>query len=108
MHCNYKPTRPSASAIAFAILLFWVVGHAGAAETALLAGDPANGKKLHAAHCLECHDPKIYTRADRRVNSLSALIRQVNACSKLPKPPLTAAQADDLTAYLNETYYKFK
>jgi hypothetical protein len=78
------------------------------ADTALPPGDPANGKKLLATYCVECHDSSVYTRRDRRVNSLPQLIGQVEACSRLPKQPLTRAEVNDLIVYLNQAYYRFK
>jgi hypothetical protein len=78
------------------------------ADTALPPGNAANGKKLLARYCVECHDSSAYTRKDRRVNSLPGLISQVKACSRLPKQPLTQAEVNDLIVYLNEAYYRFK
>lgn len=78
------------------------------AETSLPPGDAANGKKLLARYCVECHDSSVYTRKDRRVNSLPRLIGQVQACSRLPKQPLSRAEVDDLIVYLNQAYYRFK
>lgn len=78
------------------------------AGTAGLPGDATRGAKWHGAYCTECHDTSVYTRKNRRVNSLNGLIAQVRACSRLPKKPLTPAQVDDVIAYLNKTYYRFK
>lgn len=94
----------------YAILVLLFAGGVGraAAETAMLPGDPAAGEKLHATYCVRCHNASVYTRKNRRVNSLSGLMAQVRACSRLPKEPLTLEQVDDLIAYLNKTYYRFK
>lgn len=93
--------------LAFAAL-FCAGAGAVAADTALLPGDAANGKKLLAVHCMECHDTGVYTRKDRRIKSLGGLIGQVEACNRLLKKELTPAQVNDLIAYLNETYYRFE
>ena len=37
-----------------------------------LPGDSADGKRLHDANCMGCHDTGIYTRKDRLVRSLDA------------------------------------
>lgn len=79
-----------------------------AAATAAPVGDLANGKKLHGTYCTECHDVTVYTRPNRRVNTLTGLIGQIEACSRLPKDALTPVQVNDITVYLNDTYYRFK
>lgn len=89
------------------LLLFFGIQRADAG-TAVVPGDPVQGAKLHAAYCTECHDTSVYTRKNRRVNTLMGLIAQVRACSRLPKKPLTPAQVDDVIAYLNKMYYRFK
>ena len=43
------------------------------AYAAALPGDSADGKRLHDANCMGCHDTAIYTRKDRLVRSLDAL-----------------------------------
>jgi cytochrome c5 len=43
------------------------------AHAATLPGDTAEGKRLHDANCMACHDTGIYTRKDRIVQSLDAL-----------------------------------
>ena len=40
---------------------------------AALPGDSAEGKLLHDANCMGCHDTGVYTRQDHRVRSLGAL-----------------------------------
>ena len=42
-----------------------------------LPGDSADGKRLHDANCMGCHDTGIYTRKDRLVRSLDALKKPV-------------------------------
>ncbi len=79
-----------------------------AADTALLPGDAAAGKKLHAANCVGCHDDKVYTRKPRRVNSVGGLVGQVEFCNQQLKKGLSKDQLNDLIVYLNETYYKFE
>ncbi len=78
------------------------------ADTALLPGDAGKGKMLHAANCVACHDAKIYTRKDRRVQTLSGLIGQVEACNTQLKKELSRGQVNDLIAHLNERYYRFE
>jgi hypothetical protein len=51
-------------------LLILLMPSAYAAE---LPGDSAEGKRLHDANCMGCHDTSVYTRKDRLVQSLDAL-----------------------------------
>lgn len=78
------------------------------AETALLPGDAAKGRTLHDAQCTSCHNASIYTRNDRRVKTLPGLMGQVEACNRNLNKQLSHEQVNDLIAYLNETYYRFK
>ena len=73
-----------------------------------LFGDSAEGKKLHDANCVSCHNASVYTRRDRQVNSLSALNQQVDGCVHGAHLTLTPDQQQSLVKYLNEQFYKFK
>lgn len=64
--------------------------------------------KLHSARCLGCHDTSMYTRPDRRVQSLEALRGQISACGHGSGQPLGAEERIAITRYLNERYYRFK
>ena len=64
--------------------------------------------KLHAARCMGCHDTRMYTRPDRRVQSLEALRGQISACGHGSGQPLGAEERIAITRYLNERYYRFK
>ena len=63
-------------------LLILLMPSAYAAE---LPGDSAEGKRLHDANCMGCHDTGIYTRKDRLVLSLDALKKQLGSCSHMAK-----------------------
>lgn len=82
---------------------------------ALAGGDIATGKILHAAQCQACHagrfngdSGKIYTRANHRVKSLSGLNQMIGACNANLGLGLFPEDEANLTAYLNQQYYKFK
>jgi CxxC motif-containing protein (DUF1111 family) len=75
---------------------------------AALPGDSAEGKKLHDANCVSCHNASVYTRRDRHVTSLSALNEQVDGCLHNTQVKLTPDQQKSLVKYLNEQFYKFK
>ena len=55
------------------------------AYAAALPGDSADGKRLHDANCMGCHDTAIYTRKDRLVRSLDALKKRLGDCSHTEK-----------------------
>lgn len=80
----------------------------GAQAAALLPGDAERGKTLHQAQCTACHDSRVYTRANRRVQSIEGLIGQVNFCNRNLGNKLSREQVSDLVQYLNQTYYKFE
>jgi hypothetical protein len=48
-------------------------------------GDSADGKRLHDANCLGCHDTGMHTRKDRLVRSWDALKKQLGGCSHMAK-----------------------
>ncbi len=64
--------------------------------------------KLHTARCMGCHDTSVYTRPDRRVQSLEALSGQINACGHGSGQPLGAEERSAMLQYLNQRYYRFK
>lgn len=80
----------------------------GVQAAALLPGDAERGKTLHQAQCTACHDSRVYTRANRRVQSIEGLIGQVNFCNRNLGNKLSREQVNDLVQYLNQTYYKFE
>lgn len=79
-----------------------------------VAADLKRGKSLHDDNCIECHvsiqggdGSGIYTRQDRRIDSLTALSSQVNRCKNSMGVSWPQDQIDDVVAYLNSSYYKF-
>ena len=78
-------------------------------------GDAKQGKATHDKQCVGCHiskfggdGSKIYTRADRRVKSASALAQQITTCNAMLGNNLFPEDELHLAAYLNCQYYKFK
>ncbi len=67
-----------------------------------------DGEKLHTTRCTGCHDHSVYTRPDRRIQSLEALRGQINACGHVGGQSLGAEERNAITRYLNERYYRFK
>jgi mono/diheme cytochrome c family protein len=72
------------------------------------AADPAQGKKLHDAHCTTCHGTSVYSRPDRKIKSLAALNERLIACTHAAQVELSDAEQKSIVQYLNEQFYKFK
>lgn len=79
------------------------------------AADPERGRELHKENCIRCHASMmggdgtgIYTRPDRRIESLDALYKQVRRCKTSLGVPWPDDQIDDVVTYLNQNFYKFK
>lgn len=75
--------------------------------------DVANGAKLHGQHCAACHTSMVggdgsglYTRTNRRVNSIAALGTQVRRCRDNLGLTWFDDQVQDVVDHLNAKYYK--
>ena len=73
-----------------------------------LPGDSADGKRLHDANCMGCHDSGIYTRKDRIVQSLDALKKRLGDCSHMAKKEFSAIETQNIIKYLNDQFYQFR
>ncbi|MEO1767037.1 hypothetical protein [Thiobacter aerophilum] len=78
-------------------------------------GDVQKGKALHDAKCTACHislfggdGSGIYTRADRKVKSASALASRISACNANTGAGWFPEDERHVGAYLNQTFYHFK
>ena len=78
------------------------------AYAASLPGDSDDGKRLHDANCMGCHDTSIFTRKDRLVQSLDALKKQLAICTHMAKKEFSASETQDLLKYLNDQFYHFR
>ena len=78
------------------------------AATSTSAANLDNGDKLHQNNCTGCHDSNVYTRSNKRVNSLPRLGTQVRFCRDNLGLTWFDDQVDDVIHYLNTSYYKFK
>ena len=79
----------------------------GAFAMPLQAADIDNGDDLHFTHCTGCHDDSIYTRDNRRVQSLQRLGEQVRFCKDSLELSWFDEDVDDVAEYLNRSYYHF-
>lgn len=75
----------------------------------------ADGKALHDASCLQCHAALtgggdgngLYSRADRKVKTLSGLEKRVANCAIAADANWTPAQQQQVIEYLNSRFYRF-
>ncbi len=71
------------------------------------AADIENGDDLHFENCTGCHDSSVYTRDDRKVQSLPRLGTQVLFCKDSLGLTWFDDEVDDVTGFLNKAYYHF-
>lgn len=79
---------------------------------ATLAATSAGAETFDAAtfveaRCTACHDSSVYTRADRRVDSLARLESQVRMCDANLGTGLFDDDIKAVVTHLNARYYKF-
>ena len=73
-----------------------------------MAADPAKGKTLHDQKCFGCHDTRQYTRKNRIIHTFEDLEGRVEFCDAASKAGFTPEDIEDVVAYLNKEFYKFK
>ncbi len=76
-----------------------------------LADDRSEGKALHDAKCLNCHmmgdHTVLYTRKDRKVDSLKRLGGFVSGCVQNFNIDWFPEEEKKVRDYINATWYKF-
>ena len=78
------------------------------AGNTLLAADIKHGKKLQQKNCMSCHDDSMYTRENRFIKDEAGLRTQVQRCESTLGLTWFDEDVDDVTAYLNKSFYHFK
>ena len=69
--------------------------------------DPVvRGERIHKV-CLPCHNTSLYVSSQREIKSLPALRQEVARWGDYYNPALSEQDIDDVTAYLNTSFYKF-
>lgn len=77
-------------------------------SAAFANGNAANGKVLFTeSKCGTCHGNEIYTSKDRKVKNLKALEAAVRLNDSKLNTNWFDEDVKDVTAYLNQQYYKF-
>ena len=77
-----------------------------ATMTSANAADFGAGEFLQS-QCTRCHDDSVYTRPDRRVDSLKRLDSQVRMCDANIGTKLFDDDIAAVVDYLNTHYYRF-
>ncbi len=73
-----------------------------------IAADLKAGQALHDSACVSCHDSEVYTRSDHRITSAESLRQQVQRCDANLELGWFDEEIENVSQYLNATYYKFK
>lgn len=89
-------------------ILFTILTLVCLSGTTVYAADVEHGQKLHSTYCMNCHTSSVYTRPNRRIDSLEALNRQVQRCETALGVKWPAEDVADVVQYLNDNFYKFK
>jgi len=76
-------------------------------STTALSANRNHGEQLHMESCTGCHDSSVYTRSNRRVQSLAKLGSQVRFCKDNLGITWFDDEVDNVTHYLNQDFYKF-
>jgi len=87
----------------FLILIVLAISFTTSAHSA----DIDNGGELHADKCTTCHDSSLYTRENRRVQTLPRLGTQVRFCKDNLGITWFDDEVDDVVGFLNKNYYHF-
>ncbi len=73
----------------------------------LASADEEDTAELYQFNCTSCHGAEVYTRTDRKVDSLDALERQVRRCELALGLKWFDEEIASMANYLNTHYYKF-
>jgi len=93
-----------------------IIGSVILSQSIEAAPNLKNGKEIEDNKCYKCHADKsgfgdgtlIYTRKDRRAQSFERLKVMVARCNTELRLDLFPEDEADVSAYLNQQYYKFK
>jgi cytochrome c553 len=100
--------RKNKSMIKLSLLLAILGFSTISASSVMAAGDPVRGKTLHDAKCFACHDTHQYTRKNRIIHTYDDLLARVKFCDSAAKAGFSSQDIQDVVAYLNKEFYKFK
>ena len=87
------------------ICLYLVIGYSS--PTIAETDEAIDARSFVHEKCSGCHDSSVYTREDRRVDSLSRLNSQVRMCDAQLGTNLFDEDITAIVNYLNDSYYHF-
>jgi cytochrome c553 len=98
------------------VIALWAAAIAIAQQAAPFAhADAKAGEALVEKDCVSCHAgmfngdaERIYTRPDRKVKTPAQLLSQVRVCNANLKKSWFPEEEENVAAWLNQQYYKFK
>ncbi len=74
----------------------------------VLSQESSRGQALYENHCRTCHESSAHTRDGRKVTSMTELRSRVAAWSIHAGLDWSEQEVDDVTDYLNRTFYQFE
>jgi len=75
----------------------------------VFAGDSNTGKKLYKnSQCMRCHSSEIFKAKSRKVTTLKKLESKIRLCDSKLSTNWFEEDIQDVVAYLNKSFYKFK
>ncbi len=105
---NMLATKKTTSSKTLGLTLGLVLSSVLISSMAVASGNAANGKTLFTgSKCGTCHGTEVYTSKDRKVKSLAALEAAVRLNDSKLNTNWFDEDVKDVTAYLNQQYYKF-
>lgn len=66
------------------------------------------GRALYENHCMSCHESWAHTREGRHVRTMRELRTRTEAWSVHSRLDWSAEEIDDVTDYLNRTFYELQ
>lgn len=102
-HNHHAPQPRRRLVLVFALLALLWLPVLASAEADASAGAAA----LVEEHCVSCHGSEVFTRADRRVQSLAGLTSQVRMCEQNLGLQWFDEDVQAVVALLNREYYHF-
>lgn len=77
-------------------------------STQVTAFDIDNGKALHDENCMRCHNESLYTSEHSKMMNYENLHQRIIQCELMAELAWFEEEIDDVTAYLNQEFYKFE
>ena len=112
---SFGPRTMRRAALRTLLVSSLAVATGGALASPFADADLDEGRRHHETLCIACHAERfggedgsnIYTRADRRVHSPSALEQQLTACTTMLNLDLFPEDEYHIAGYLNQRFYQF-